>query len=700
MKPVNQNGDYRNMELQRQRDLETSFFVWFNSGLKKTIDDNRRRYRMEMADAEERIKHSLSVLPSVKSTTIVDSAVDRAIQEYHQDPDAQSFTAKVKGDIAKEQQCRWLTEIVKYRMRRTFRYFTWHRKSIKAGFTDGIEAALVSWKHATKKKTTRIYSFTDSTGQIQPTSKEDYDKYNKLIEGYSYEDVKSDYVVSDTWWIDQLMPGRDVIWDMKAPLMDVNLGQFCLVKLSMSLEDVKNQQKNKVFNAISDEMLEKYQKIGISAHSDLTTTARNPEQIDLSDLNHLQVWVFFDREDNDWGVQFSLEGKEALSTRKPVNDVFFNGREVNRLPVVIGYSDDELWENVGRGLPKIIAPLEDEASDHRNNFNDYAKQLLRGRHWVDPSSDVDIDQLVNMPVVYGREGTDFGQIKLPQGSLEVLRATDSIDGSMNALVPVEISGSGRNVAPKGTNATLGTVQMAQGQADGKMGVRLMTRNETFLLPVLYLIAQMEFAWETDETIARYAADRVNKMQPPPQDPEAPQMPPFAPPQDGGMVDFRGLDFDFDVQINAGLGAVSLQQKAASLVQVSDWRRANNLPTDVNEIARQLNVLTGFDADAFTPAQMPPPQKPPVEYKATVNIDLNELLRLAPQAGQFLMEKMMNGGMNVTAAIKDNSAQTNEQKQNGGGIYSPNRTGQQVSGTDAAAQRMSEGGQHSPNENRQ
>ena len=498
------------------------------------------------------------------------------------------------------------------------------------------------------------------------------------------------------------MPGRDIVWDPKAPLMDVNLGQFCLVKLSLSLQDVKNQQKAGIFNALSDAEIEQYQAIGVSSHSDVSTTATNPEQVDLSDMNHLQVWVFFDKEDNDWGVQFSLEGKKSLSTRKPVNDVFFNGREVNCLPVVVGYSDDELWENVGRGLPKIIAPLEDEASDHRNNYNDYAKQLLRGRHWVDPSSNVDIDQLINMPVVYGREGQDFGQIKLPQGSLEVLRATDSIDSSMNALVPVDISGSGRSVAPKGTNSTLGTVQMAQGQADGKMGVRLMTRNETFLVPVMYLIAQLEFAWETDETIAKIAAEKVNashQIQGPQQpDPNQPPQQQFAPPQDGGLVDFRALDFDFDVQINAGLGAVSLQQKAQSLVQVSDWRKANGLPTDVNEIGRQLNVLTGFDADAFTPQQLPPPPPPPVEYKATVAIDLAELLRLAPQAAQFLMQKMMNGGMDVTAAIKDNSAAL--AKQNGGGIYTPNRTGQQVSGTDSAAQRMSEGGQQSPDQDQQ
>jgi hypothetical protein len=248
----------------------------------------------------------------------------------------------------------------------------------------------------------------------------------------------------------------------------------------MSISDIKNQVKHGIFDSISEEKLKTFKKINSDpSHQDVQPSATNPENIDLTDLNMIQVWAFFDREGNEWGVQFSIEGKEKLSKRKPVNDVFFNGRDVDCLPIAFGYSDDELWENVGRGLPKVIAPLEDEASDHRNNYNDYAKQLLRGKLWVNPDSNVDIDQLINMPVVYGREGQDFGQRAMPNGSMDVLRATDSITQDMNSLVPVDISGMGGRTAPKGMNSTLGTVQMAQGQSESKLGVRLITRNETF-----------------------------------------------------------------------------------------------------------------------------------------------------------------------------------------------------------------------------
>jgi len=676
------------MDLSKQRDLEESFNSWFDSGLKQTIDDNRSRYRMELADAEERASRNLSCLPSVKSTTVVDQAVDRAIQEFHLDPQAWGYTAVEMGVPEKDALCQWLTQIVKRRSKRTFKFVTWHKKALKALFTDGIVCAMASWKYEEKEKNRDEYFVLTPNGPM-PIDKMGYESAKKMTpQLVGKETVKENFTVRDTWWLDLLMPGRDVCWDPKAPLLDVNMGQWCLVKMRLPLAEIENKVRNGVFDKISTAQLKQYEVLGTDIHTDIGTTATNPDTVDFTDLNNIQVWAFFARLGNDWKVQFSLEGKVPVSKYKPVNEVFFKGNEVNCLPVVIGYADDELWENVGRGLPKIIAPLEDEATDHRNNFNDYAKQLLQGKRWVNPDSDIDIDDLINRPVVRGKFGEDFGNIDVPQGAMDVLRATDSITSEMNGLIPVGVNAMGQRVVQKGQNATLGTVQMNQAAADGKIGVALTIYKETFFEQLLYLLAQLEFAWETDENVARYAASKV----PPMAGPMGPQ--PFQTPLDGMNVDFRKLDFDFDVQVNAGLGTIPLQQKAQTLIQIADWRKSHGVPTDFGQIGQQLNVVTGYDAGAFTPAQPPAPPQPEVEYKATVSIDLMQLMALQPQVAMALIQKIATGQMSVDSKI--NAPKLAEQQQNGGGMFTPDRTGQTVDATGPAAMGMSQGGQQSAN----
>jgi hypothetical protein len=290
------------------------------------------------------------------------------------------------------------------------------------------------------------------------------------------------------------------------------------------------------------------------------------------------------------------------------------------------------------------------------------------------------------PVVNGTLGTDFGPIPLPTGSLEVLRASDTINGEMNTIVPVDMSGMGRSVVPKGQNSTLGNVQIAQGQMDSRMGIKIMTRNKTFFGQVMYLIAQMEISWETDETIAREAAARV-KLPPPPDGSPQPQ---FQPPMQGNIIDFRKLDLNFAVSINTGMGALPLQQKGQGLIQIAETRQKMGVATDFNEVCAQLNVIAGYDRDAFTPKVPPTPAKPPVDYKVGVTVDLNELLRLAPEAGQFLLQKMMSGDASVDVKVKDNSNAMAQQ--NGGGFMTPNHSGETVDATGPEAMAMSQGGQ--------
>ncbi len=635
------------MELSRQKQLVDSFYTWFDSGLKSILADNRRRYRMQMLDREERESRGLSALPSTKSASVADRFREKALLEYHENIDSISYTSKDINHIEKEELCRWLTEIFVYRSQNTFPFFSWHSSSLLSGAVDGIEAAMVWWRREAIETTQVI---TNAIGFPQ--------------------EVTQSVPVRDTWWIDQLMPGRDVVWDPKIPFLDVNLGQFAMVKLRKSVDECVSLSNVGIFDIQMD--WTEHQKTGIDIRPDWGKTANDPDQVDMGDKNLVEVWCCFFKESNQWFCQFSIEGTSEISTIRPVNDVFFAGRPVNRLPLVVGTLQQKLWESVGRGLPETIAPIEDEWQDQRNNLNDIAKATAQGgRIRVNPDADVDLDSVLNSRIFYA-EPNEVEFVQYNAGVMETLRASDPLVADINELLPVGIEGRGKAIAPKGTNNTLGAAQMMDQASNSKLGVQLMTRNETFLKPLLWLIAQLEFAFETDETIARIAAHKADTMAP----------------YSGTMIDFSRLDFDVDVQINAGLGSVPRFQKYAMIQQLYQLGQTIGLPMDPMKFYRQASILAGYAPETFLNPNPPPPPPPQVEYKCNVDIPIQFL---PPEAQTALLQKLMAGQMNVTAGVQSNDLQkmVNEMQQN----TMPERAGQpMVDATGAAAEGMSQGGQ--------
>lgn len=625
--------------LKEQCDFAEQFETWFNANLKPTLEDNRRRYRMELADKEERESRGLSALPSTKSTSSVDRAVEKAVMEYHGEPDAISYSANMSGDVGTDLKAKWLTEIFKYRSEHTFPFPVWHVASLTAGFTDGLESALVWWRKESYKEKRTVYQMMGEQGPQEVGEDEYVMGAAYAPDMFSEQEVEEEQVLVDSWWVDQLRPGEDILWDVKAPLLDLNLGGKVLVKLQRSIDEIRQLEEAGVIDTSpSDEDLEKYQKN--ETGDDTGKTAGDTEGVDLGDLNRLEVWAYFHKVKGRWMVSFSIDGKLELSKAKPVNDVFFNGRKVNRLPVVMGTTKLKLWEAVGRGIPETIAPIEDEWTDHRNNLNDAAKLSLKGKWRLRPDSDVDIDSLLNEEVFYANEG-EATRIETDYNIAGAMRAADAVNADLNELIPVGMDS--KQVVPKGVDKTLGAVQLALGASNEKLSVGIMVRNFTFFRPLLYLIAQLEIAFETDETIARIAGQKVKHQQ------EGQQVP-FTPPQvqgqQGPMVDFSQLDIDVDIQINAGLGSVPRQQKVQNLMMAGQYAAQAGIQVDRLAMFKQGMVLIGFDEDAFNPQiQQPPPQGP--ELKGTINIDL----ALLPQQVQMmLLQKFMDGSQEIKANV--------------------------------------------------
>ena len=664
------------MDLDKQKDVVSQFRSWFEGGnssgnrlkvsgssLKSTIEDNRRRYRMILEDADERINLGLSALPSTKSTSIVDNAVVDAINEYYA-TDAITFTAADSSDSGKDHLASWLTQLFQLRAKQNG-FWVWHMQSLKAGFVDGLEAAMVRWrKEAYDYQEKHFYDLRSG----MEISEEEYEAAKlagpAFLEGafnpetgapdiitipfeqmYRAEKVKASRTVTDMWECMQLKPGENILWDFKNPILDLNRGQWCIVIAAMQKDEILSLSKAGTFKRLTDADVEPFLKSGSSVglgadYSDKTSITLDSDDVDMGSYNTAEVWIAFEKRNCQWFCSYSLGGELELTDEEPVNDMFFGGRTFDRLPVVLGASDLELWEAIGRGIPKLIAPIEDELTDHRNNVNDIAKQAVSGKYRINDDSDVDLNMLLNDRIFYAKPG-EVEKLDFAQEMAVVMRAADVTGGDIAALAPVSMADP--NMVGRGNaRGTLGGVQLAMGSNNSRLSARLMVRNVTFMEPLLRIVAEMEMAFESDQTRGRIAAKNAKIN---PND--------ISTLNDTGqlIIDFSRLDFDVEVQINAGLGVVPKQQKAAKLMQYTDWAKAQGIPLDIQEIDKQLKVLNGFNEDQFLLKNPPPPPPPQVDDKFSLSVTFSELMAFNPQLAGQLLNKALVGAMEMSTSVK-------------------------------------------------
>jgi hypothetical protein len=663
------------MDLSTVKTVVSAFQNWFENGnavqgdsVKSVIDDNRRRYRMILADAAERAELGLSALPSTKSTSIVDNAVIDAIKEYYQS-DAITFTAEDAGDTLTDQLAAWLTELFKLRAKKN-NYWPYNIQSIKCGFVDGLEAGMVRWrkefykypdnhyydlrsgaeiKEDEYKAAKKLYPlevegpFDPETGQPTPIS-------TPFNEHFQADKQMSERITADTWECVQLKPGENLLWDFKNPGLNLNRGQWAVVILDMPADDILNNVELGTFKQISREELEPYLEAttcagGLTDPVDHTSVANDPTTVDVSGFNTAKVWVAFEKREYQWRVTFSLKGEVELSDELLVNDIFFGGRPFDRLPVFMGCSDFELWEALGRGIPKLISPIEDELSDHRNNVNDMAKQAATGKYRISPNYTADdVNSILNEKYFYANPG-EVEKLDFSGEMAVVIRAADMTGGDIAALAPVSMADP-YLVGKGNARDTLGGVQLASGANENKLSTRLMIRNFTVEQPKLRIIAEMMMAFESSQTLGRIAAKKA-KLTPETMDQIQDMV-------DGEIViDFSQLDFDVDIQINAGLGSTPTQLKARKLMEYGDWAESKGLPVDWEEIDKQIKVLNGFNEEQFIlPEEKRKPKQPPVEDRLNLSVTWADVLTVAPDAAMALMQKALGGAMAMTTSVKD------------------------------------------------
>lgn len=614
----------------KAKDFQSQFKAWWDGGPGPVVDDNRRRYRMLLKDKAEREERGLSAIPSTKSCSVVDNFAIDAVMEYFAEPDNITYTAKDTTDIQKDLMARWLTEIFRYRSEYTFPFQPWLMQNMKIAGVDGMIGAIVSWKKESyKEKQPAVYAYINEQGQKEPITKDIYDAYKLMSPDKFIKEVpETEVVLRDTWWIDTLKPGESLFWDFKSTSMNLSDGSCCLAIIHLTPDEIQGYVDKGVFDKISEEDIKRFQDVNSTERADTTSVATDPKTVNLDHFNRVPVWIWFEKKGCQWFSTFILGGIVEVKKETNVNEVFFGGRRVNRLPVVLGCIDFELWEWIGRGLPKLIAPLEDELVNHKNNINDAAKLTIEGRWRINPGSDVDIDMLLNAKTFEAAPG-EVERMQDNFGILESMRAADIIAQDMAEVVPVGMSS--KNLVPKGTAKTLGAVQLALGDEKKTLNSRLMCFNVTFMKPLLYLIAQNEFSFETDELILRIAGANVKTD-------NSGQPANFNVPMSGGKIDLSSLDLEVEIQINAGLGAIPRQQKFQKMIQVYQLGKELGINQDNEKIYEQACVLASFNPGQFK-SKAPSPQPPEPEISGTVNIDI---AALRPDLQEQVIMRLLTG----------------------------------------------------------
>jgi hypothetical protein len=671
-------------EIKKRVDSAATFF---DGKIKTIIEDSQRSYRMKLKDQKDRESRGLSAIPSTKSTAAVDRFVERSIIEYHQDPDAISFSSKSVGDPSKDRWAKLLSEVFRYRSKSTnngFNFYLWNQSSLTACAVDGIEANLYRWERTSYKEKVKKYFTVNPDQTTQEVPKEIYDQGSLIFpELFKKETVEVETVCTDTFVIDQLQIGKDIVWDPKTPLMDIQRAGFVAVFLDKSPQDILNLAAAGIIDKISLEDIKKHQKdsktgITLNMGASDSRSTDDPDDMDLGDDNRVKLWLFFYNENNRKMVHFSLGGKTDLGKARNIDELWFNGRKVNRYPVTVGTIKLKLWEAVGRGIPETIAPIEKEHIDHKNNFNDAAKIAIQGRYRLDPDADINVDDLLNSRAFYA-DSNSFERIKDDFGVLNTLRANDNTVADIMELIPAGMMTGARGLVAKGTEQTLGAKQLGKMESDEKLGVSIMTRNETTLKNGLYLIAQLLMAYETDETVLRIAGKIAGVP-----------LPEVTTPEGKSILDLSVLDFDVDVEINAGLGSSNRGQKASNTMQLVDWGKGHGVNVDVDAAFVQLSILAGYSGDQLI---IKAPQAAP-QNKMDFKVSVAAKLELMPPEVQQMIFQGISKAESIPLEMDGgaNQAAMNLAKQNGDGMTIPDRTGQIVDGTGNAAMGMSEGGQ--------
>lgn len=313
----------------------------------------------------------------------------------------------------------------------------------------------------------------------------------------------------------ELLPVENLRIDPGASWLDpINTSPYLIHLIPMYVCDVKEKMASGMWKTYDDAVISNATEL----RPDTTRSARNKDRDDPvgSDVNTVDdytvVWIQkhihrYEGED----VEFYVLGDDKLLTDPvPLKEVMFHGLR----PYVMGCGILETHKIYPSSVPQLSRGLQEETNEIANQRLDNVKFVLNKKYLVKRGKEADLYGLVrNVPggmvLVDDPEG-DVKELNWPDITASAFQEQDGIGREMDELLgnfnPASLMVQGAANSPARNMAMLN-------QSNGTLvEYMLTTYKETFVLPVLRQLVQLEQHYETDEVILKIAGKNAKLVE--------------------------------------------------------------------------------------------------------------------------------------------------------------------------------------------
>lgn len=549
-------------ELAREAYRDSTSYV--DANYRKHWEDSLRAFNNEhRADSKYNAdifrKRSHSFVPKTRAVIRKNEAA--AASAFFSNLDAASIQPTNQADAAQRLSATLMQELVQYRLTHTIPWFLVLIGAVQDAQTQGACIAHVHWRYRPDRK--KLKALED----------------RPLIDLVPIENIRF-HPAAD--WMDPLHSSPYLIH-----LIPMYVGQ---VKERMRRPDPKGAKWREYDEAT---LLQYLDFADDSTRQTRLGLVEDPTRARSRIRNYDVLWVHrhihrIEGEDYEW---YTVASELTLSDPVPLNRVVFHGRR----PYELGRAVLETHKPMPSSIPELLAGLQEDLNDTRNQRSDNVKFVLNKRYLVKRGANVDMASLVrNVPGGITQVNNVEGEVKelafpdVTQSSyLEEDRITGNFDELAGNFNPLQVA---QQRTPRESERTMLAVQSP---ANLLTEYLLKTLVETFVLPVLRQLVLLEQYYETDERVLAIAGDKAKVREKFGIDAVTDQM----------------LEGELTTQVNVGMGATDPVMKLQRFIYGMNAAAQLSLrpPVGINlgEVYKEIFALSGYqDGSRFMSATDP------------------------------------------------------------------------------------------------
>lgn len=503
--------------LSRARDAYSESNTFFDTGIRKEIEDDYRRFMGLHPTGSKYLSNSYThrsrfFRPRTRSAIRKHEAIAAAAMFGNED--VISLGPEDDTDPIQVASASVWQEVMNYRLKKTV---PWFLTAIGAYQDAMVSGVCVSYQY---------WHYDEQRGVDKPCIKllpvENF-RFSPSAQWFNPVET-SPYVI-------ELVPMlvRDVLLRMQT--VDSKTGQ----PKWRSLDDAQIVQAAKGY---SDSMtLLRNQGRGDKASEASSITEFSP------------VWVhrnFFDI-NGQHVVYYTLGDVAMLTAPKPIEELYFHGER----PYVVGNCVVESHRLYPSGDSRLAKDIQGELNENANQRSDNVKFAMNKRYWVRRGSQVDLRALMrNVPggaTLMNDIDKDAKVVETQDVTRSAYEEQDRLNLDFDDLVGTFSQASVQ--ANRSLNETVGGMEILTNDSSQMGAYQLRTWVETWVKPTLRQLLKLEQHYETDEKLFLLAGKKAEHA------------------LAGRQIDEDLLMQELTVSVNVGLGATSPQAKLNNLFGV-------------------------------------------------------------------------------------------------------------------------------------